>query len=154
MTSRFLVKARAGWLLGIVLLGAGLLSLLYMSALLSWQVTGRLETGAWVPLPAALLFQADAAPRFLPEFPPAWLAAVEAWPQLRGALLWGLQGLHAGLVFALPGAALAVLGVLMTRRRAALLSTEARRQEDRLRRLRQYRDNSRREPFIGRGTGM
>jgi hypothetical protein len=42
----------------------------------------------------------------------------------------------------------------MTRRRAALLSTEARRQEDRVRRLRQYRDNSRREPFIGRGTGM
>lgn len=145
MTFRFVRKARAARLLGMALVLAGLVSLLCISALVSWQITARVDTGTWVPLPAALLFDGQAAPRFLPEAPAAWVAALRAWPQLMELL----GRMHVGLLFALPGALLGGLGAFMVIRQRDLVRLERQRAEDRLRRVPLYRDSARREPFIG-----
>jgi hypothetical protein len=148
MTFRFVRKARAARLLGMALVLGGLASLLYVSALVSWQITARMETGAWVALPAALLFDAQALPGFLPALPAAWLAALQAGP-LGDAVFGLLHRIHVGLVFALPGALLGALGVLTVIRQRTILRLELQRVEDRLRRVAVYRDSARREPYIG-----
>jgi hypothetical protein len=145
MTFRFVRKARAARLLGMALVLAGLACLLYVSALVSWQITARMETGAWVPLPAALLFDGQAGPRFVPELPAAWLAMLQAWPPIMEIL----QRLHIGLLFALPGALLGGLGAYMVVSQRNILRLELQRAEDRLRRVAVYRESARREPYIG-----
>jgi hypothetical protein len=67
--------------------------------------------------------------------------------------------LHVGLVFALPGLAVMALGVLSALRQKAVIRAHKQREEDRLRRARDYRGggsgadawDGRREPFIGSG---
>lgn len=154
----FVFRVRAVRLFGISLVLAGLLLGLCSSTVFSWQVSARLQGGSWVPLPLSILFEdratlpaAKAArlPEFLPELGPSWLADLEAWPIADAIVMALLNKLSIGLVLAVCGVAVAALGALVARRQKARLHAAKRRREDRLRRLRQYRDNSRVEPFIG-----
>lgn len=154
----FVLKASAVRLFGIGLVLAGLFLGLCSSTVFSWQVSARLQGGSWVPLPLSILFQdratlpaAKAArlPDFLPELGPSWLADLEAWPIAEAIVTALLDKLSIGLVLALCGVAVAALGALIARRQKARLHAVKRRREDRLRRVRQYRENSRVEPFIG-----
>jgi ABC-type Fe3+ transport system permease subunit len=138
MTSPFL--RRAVWLFGAGLVVAGLLLLLNLVALLFWQFgTSKSEAlGATLRFVDHSLLRpaiVDPVLTLLPEVPPAWLTS-----------------LHIAMVVALLGVALASLGVLIARRQTARISVEKRRVEDRLRRVHQYRDATRLEPFIGPGT--
>ena len=130
-----LLRARAAWLFGIVLALAGALPVLYFLALLGWQFARHLQAGSWVALPASLLFTDHSFPVYQP-------------------VTWFLDRLHVGLVFAVPGLALMALGALMAIRQTAVVRSEKRLREDRLRRVRvrQYRGEADRlEPFIGPG---
>ncbi len=158
----FVLRARAVRLFGVGLVLAGLFLGLCSSTVFSWQVSARLQGGSWVPLPLSILFQdratlpaAKAArlPEFLPELGPSWLADLEAWPIAEEIVMALLDKLSIGLVLALCGFAVAALGALIARRQKARLHAARRRQEDWLRRVRQYRDNSRVEPFIGPHIG-
>lgn len=137
MTSWFVLRARAVWLFGIGLVLAGLLPLLYFIALLFWQSSkpgsGFLDaTLSFVD--RSLLGAAKVGPvvDFLPEFPSAWLT-----------------GLQIKLVLAVLGVVLTALGVLIARRKMAVIRLEKWQRQDRLRRVQRYRDSSRLEPFIG-----
>ena len=135
MTSSFL--RRAVWLFGAGLVVAGLLLLLNFVALLFWQFgTPKSEAlGATLRFVDHSLLRpaiVDPVLTLLPEVPPAWLTS-----------------LHIAMVVALLGVALGSLGVLIAR--SARISVEKRR-ENRLRRVHQYRDAARLEPFIGPGT--
>lgn len=89
---------------------------------------------------------------FFPQFPTAWLMNAEAWlPAYK--VPWFLADLLPGLAFALLGLGAMALGALIAKRQAAALDAERRRVEDGLRRVHQYRDGSRLEPFIGPGEG-
>ena len=141
---------RLKWL-GAGLACVGTLLLLYACALLAWQYASRIETGAWVALPANVVFAAQTgklAPiaAFVPDLPAAW----------RGehiAVTWVLEHLHIGVPFAVIGVILLAIGALMTSRQNAIIRMEERAAADRLRRVRlgQYGDPDRREPYIGPG---
>jgi hypothetical protein len=141
-----LLKARTVFSFAVVLVVAGLGAVLYFVALFVWQIALRVQAGSWVPFPATLLFSEHSL-AFIPEFP--W-AAPEALASI-------LDRLHLGLVFALPGLAAMALGVLVALRQKALIRALTQREEDRLRRVRDYRRegsaadawDGRREPFIG-----
>lgn len=142
------MKTRIVVLFDLGLVVAGLLLVLYFVALLAWQISSLFQAGSWVALPATLLFSEHSF-AFVPEFP--WAA-----PK---ALAWVLERMHLGLVFAVPGSAVMALGALGALRQMALIRARKQRNEDRLRRVRDYRrDESRadtvdgrREPFIGSG---
>lgn len=128
---------------------AGALALLYACTLLAWQYATRITTGTWVALPVDIVFTAQTgktAPiaSFLPDLPAAWIGQ-------HPGLAWMLEKVHIGLPFALAGAALLLIGVLMVLRQSELLRMEERVAADRLRRVRlgQYGDLERREPYIG-----
>jgi hypothetical protein len=136
MTSSFL--RRAVWLFGAGLVVAGLLLLLNFVTLLFWQFGTSKSEALGVTLrfvDHSLLRPAIVDPvlTLLPEVPPTWLTS-----------------LHIAMVVALLGVALGSLGVLIAR--SARISVEKRRVEDRLRRVHEYRDAARLEPFIGPGT--
>ena len=143
-----LLKARTVFFFAAVLLVAGVVPVLYFLALFVWQIVALFQAGSWVPLPATLLFTEHSL-AFIPGFP--WAA-----PK---ALAWSLDRLHLGLVFALPGLAVMALGILGALRQKAVIRAHKEREEDRLRRLRDYRRedsaadawDGRREPFIGPG---
>jgi membrane associated rhomboid family serine protease len=114
----FVVKARAVWLLGLVLTTAGVFAVLYAAVL---------------PFVPAL------DPRsFLPELPFASLA---------------MKLIHVSAACAVLGALAGVAGVFLSHRQTVLLRMERRRAEDRLRRVKVYRDDEladgRLEPFFG-----
>jgi hypothetical protein len=142
------LKARTALFFAVALVVAGLVPVLYFMALFVWQVAALFLAGSWIPLPATLLFTGHSL-AFIPEF--SWAA-----PQGLAAIL---DRLHLGLVFALPGLAVMALGLLSALRQKAMLRANKQREEDRLRRMRDYRrDDSgpdardgRREPFIGSG---
>lgn len=67
-------------------------------------------------------------------------------------LAWAGEGRYVALAAALAGVTLGSLGVFVVRRQAVRIAVEKRRAEDRLRRVHQYRESGRREPFIGRDT--
>ena len=153
-----LLKIRTVLMAGVVLVVAGLLPVLYFAVLLVWQIAAFFQTGSWVALPATLLFTdhslvqaGKAAPvlPFIPEFPWAGHQAI--------ALI--LDRLHVGLAFALVGIAAMALGALGALRQMAVIRDRKQRDEDRLRRVREYRreDNriepvdERMEPYIGSG---
>ena len=140
MTSSFLLRARAVWLFGAGLVIAGLLPLLYLAALLFWQFAtpGSRVLGAVVRFVDQSLLRpgiADPVLSLLPQLPPAWPTS-----------------LHIAMAAALLGVALGSLGMLIARWQAVRINVERRRMEDRLRRVRQYRDASRLEPYIGPGN--
>jgi membrane protein implicated in regulation of membrane protease activity len=72
---------------------------------------------------------------WLPPLPPAWLTT-----------------LNVAAAIALAAVALGGLGVLLARRQSELMRRERMRREDRLRRVHLYRDEARREPFLGPGA--
>ena len=137
MTSWFVLRARAVWLFGIGLVLAGLLPVLYFIANLFWQPekpgSGFLDAILSL-VDRSLLGAAKVGPvlDFLPGFPSAWLT-----------------GLQIKLVLAVLGAVLTALGVLIARRKMAVIRLEKWQSQDRLRRVQRYRDSSRLEPFIG-----
>jgi len=143
-----LLRIRTVLVSGVALVVAGLLPVLYFVALLVWQIISFFQAGSWVALPATLLFKQHSLP-FIPEFPWAGHQAV--------ALI--LDRLHIGLVFALVGIALMALGALSALRQIAVIRARKQREEDRVRRVRDYRreDNriapidERMEPYIGSG---
>ncbi|HEX6265438.1 MAG TPA: hypothetical protein VFZ81_00915 [Burkholderiales bacterium] len=138
MTSSFLLRARAVWLFGTGLVIAGLLLLLYFVALLFWQFAtpGSQTLGAVLQFVDRSLLRPGIVDPVLGLLPaPAWLTS-----------------LHIAMAAALLGVALGSLGMLIVRWQAARISVERRRVQDRLRRVHQYRDASRLEPFFGPGT--
>lgn len=62
-----------------------------------------------------------------------------------------LSQLHAGLVIAMAGFAVMMLGATIARRQLPVLAAAARQREDGLRRAHQYYDGERIEPYIGPG---
>lgn len=139
---------RLRWL-GAGLACAGALLVLYACALVAWQYAMRIETGAWVSLPANVMFAAQTgklAPisAFLPDLPAAWLGD-------NVAVAWTFERFHIGVPFAALGLFLLPAGVLMVVRQNELLRIEERAAADRMRRVRlgQYGDPERREPYIG-----
>lgn len=88
-----------------------------------------------------------------------WLAgmllAAAGLAVLAGAIALAYLQLYATLPvaagFAMLGVALGSLGVLLVRRQAERLRLERMRREDRLRRVRLYREAARQEPCLGEG---
>jgi hypothetical protein len=140
------MNARFRIMLGVALTLAGLVAVGYFIALFAWQITSLFQAKPWVALPASLLFTEHSF-AFVPRLP--WAA-----PE---ALGWILATVHVGLVFAIPGLAVMAYGVLTTLRQLALINALKKREEDRLRRLSDYRRgelhtepfDGRREPYIG-----
>lgn len=147
------MKARTALVFAMGLTAGGLALVLYFAALFAWQLTAAFQAGgAWVPLPATLLFadqslleagKAAAVLPYIPEFP---------WTAHRSVTVV-LERLHVGLLFGLLGAALMARGLLSVSRWTAALRADRQRHADRLRRVADYRraDTSidgRREPFI------
>ncbi len=149
------MKAWFALLFAAVVVIAGVMPVLYCVALLAWQVSVLAQTGSWVALPATLLFsdhallQGGKAARvlaFIPQWP--WAA--------HDTVTWILGRVHVGLVPALVGLAVMALGMLGVLRQRAAIRAGKQRDEDRLRRVRDYRreedaSDGRREPFIGSG---
>jgi hypothetical protein len=163
-----LLKARMVLFFAAVLVVAGLLPVLYFVALFVWQLGTLFLAGSWVALPATLLFSdhallaaGKAAPvlAFIPEFPWAWLMNPDALLPVHQAVAWMLGGVHVGIVFALIGLAVMAFGALGVLRQKAVIRAHQQQEEDRLRRMRDYRQEGggpgafegRREPFIGPG---
>ena len=135
MTSWFVLRARAVWLFGIGLVLAGLLPVLYFIALLFGQSSkpgSAFLDATLLFVDRSLLGAAKVGPvlDFLPELPSAWLT-----------------GLQIKLVLGVLGVVLTVLGVLIARRKMAVIRLEKWERQDRLRRLQRYRDSDRSEPF-------
>jgi len=163
-----LLKARTTLLYGVALVVAGLVPVLYFMALLVWQISALFHAGSWVALPATLLFTdhsvlqaGKAAPvlAFIPQFPWAWLMSPDSLLPVHMAVTWMLDRVHVGVVFALVGLAVMAVGALSALRQMAMIRDRKQRDQDRLRRVRDYRRedsradalDGRREPFIGSG---
>jgi len=147
MNARFLLlKKKTLFLFAVALALAGAVPVLYFVGLFAWQLGTLFLTKSWVALPASLLFTGQAF-AFVPRF------AIAAPQALAQALDW----VHLGLVFAIPGAAVMAYGALGALRQVEAMRTIKQREEDRLRRLNDYRRaempsepfDGRREPFIG-----
>jgi hypothetical protein len=164
-----LLKRKTVLLVGVALVVAGLVPVLYFLALFTWQFATLFQAGSWVALPATLLFidhsllqagKADPVLSFVPQFPWAWLTSPESLLPAHTAVTWILGRVHLGLVFALVGLSIMGLGIVLALRQRAAIRAEKQRKEDRLRRVRDYRHESsrpdnvdgRREPFIGSGA--
>ena len=126
MTSS-LRKARAGWLFSAGLMALGVLAVLNLFAFVVWRFGGVQSPVLNVVVEPLL--------ELVALLPPTRLTA-----------------LHAAAALALVGVALGLLGVLVARRQAARIGLEKQRAQDRLRRVHLYRDDGRREPFIGTGS--
>lgn len=127
MPSWFEVKARSVWVLGVALVLAGLVPVI--SFVLH-----------------SLLPGAAAALGSVPQFSAPGLAELQA--SLPAKKLTLAEGQLPGLVFAVLGVALMAIGQLLVHRQKAALHAVQRRREDRLRRVRAYRE-ARVEPFLG-----
>jgi len=159
-----MLKPRTMLFSAAVLVVAGLVPVLYFAGLVAWQISALVQAGSWVPLPAMLLFtnhslaeagKAAPALAFIPELPWAWLMSPESWLPAHTTVTWILGRLHVGLAFAVVGLAAMALGALGAFRQVAAIRAHRQRDEDRLRRVRDYlRDgpvdsiDGRREPFI------
>jgi hypothetical protein len=142
-------KARMGYLFAVVLVLAGLVPVIYFLVLLGWQVSASIQADHWVALPLTLVFSAHSL-ALLPKF--SWVAPP--------AVALVLDYVHVGLIPAVLGALLIALGVPRALREKALIRTYKQRNQDRVRRIDDYRrDESRieplderREPYIGTGA--
>lgn len=128
MGSSFLFRTRAYRLFGGGLVLAGSLTLAYLVTLVLWQF-GSLKSEV---LGTTLRSVDHSLLGLLPALPAAWTGSLDI-----------------AIGLAVLGVALGSLGVLIVSRQAARISKEQRRVEERLRRVRLYRDDARREPFIG-----
>ena len=137
---------RATRLLGLVLARVGLAPLLYALGLIAWQGFTWLHTGAWVALPARLLFDPSLLARpelgaiapFIPSFDWGWAnhpRTLVLASKLLGVLL---DRVHLGVYAALAGYALIELGREITARQAYVLEWQAQQRADRLRRAALY----------------
>ena len=134
---------------------AGLAPVLYFAGLVAWQVFTVFQRGSWVPLPASLLLT-DHSFAFLPALGWAWLMSPDSLVPLHTALMWPLSKVHAGAIFALVGLGMVALGAIRAYGHYAALLALRQRTDDRLRRVRNYRNDpvdassfdGRREPFI------
>jgi hypothetical protein len=152
-------KARtAFWLAGLVVL-IGLVPVLYFLALAGWQWSASLQAGKWIALPLSLAFSdhsllqtAQAAPvlPYIPQLP--WIAT----PPVAAML----ARVHVALIPALLGLLIIALGSLRALRQRAVMRALKQDNEDRVRRIRDYRRDDtqiepideRREPYIGTGS--
>jgi hypothetical protein len=148
MNARFHVKTRALWLFGAALVLVGGLLVLQLVALLVWQYSVALETRAWPRLPLVFVFSdhsqlSAATARFLPvipEFPWSWLRDSENGSSVMHVLAtWLLDKVHIGLVPALLGVAIMIIGGIIAIRQKDMLGAAKRHDEDRRRRVREYR---------------
>lgn len=122
-------KARAAEVLGIMLVLAGFIPVVLFAL-------GSL-------MPAA---EASTMLGFLPTLPSDWLSTAETW--LRAHRIRWMP--PAGLVAALPGVLVMVLGAAIAKRQVPVLDAIHARQEDARRRLRLYRGEAERvEPTLG-----
>jgi hypothetical protein len=157
-----LLKARTLLLCSAGVVSLGLAPVMYLLGLVAWQLDTRLETGAWIGLPAALVFSDRAllqgghvAPvlAFIPHFDWAW-STNEVGAQI-------LSKLHVGLIPALIGCGVMAVGISGVLRQRVLIRIHKDRKKDPVRRIDDYRreasrveagDGGRREPFIGAGN--
>jgi hypothetical protein len=124
---------------GVVILG--LAPLAYVVGLVAWQIHTRLETGAWIALPAALLF-ADRAPLpFIPHLDWTW--------RTHEVVARILSELHIGVIPGLVGCAVTAVGISSLLRQRILIRIQKERKKNPIQRLDDYRSEGRREPFIG-----
>jgi hypothetical protein len=143
----------ASLVFSVSLIVAGLVPVAYFLALAAGQLTLSIQGGKWIALPVTLAFSdhallatGKAAPllSFIPQFP--WIATPTVTPFL--------DKVHIALVPALLGLALVTLGVLRILRHKALVRAIQQREDDRIRRMEDYRRDGgdfidgRREPFI------
>ena len=131
---------------------AGIAPVLYLIGLVAWQVDMRLDTGAWIALPAALAF-AERAPLYAGELAPI-LAFIPHFTQLthidwtwasHEAVAQILRHLHIGALPGVLGCAMLAAGISGVRRQAVLIRIHKQRRKEPLRTL----DDPRREPVIG-----
>jgi hypothetical protein len=148
MNAWFHVKTRAVWLFGAALVLVGGLLVLQLVALLVWQYSVALETRAWPRLPLVFVFSDHsqlpaAAARLLsviPEFPWSWLRDSENGSSVMHVLAtWLLDKVHIGLVPALLGVAIMLIGGIIAIRQKDMLGAAKRHDEDRRRRVWEYR---------------
>jgi hypothetical protein len=125
MNSSIVRRAKAARLFGFLVMLAGFLPILWfvVQSVLVNGGTGR-------------------APGVLPRF--------DGWPALEKLALIPHQ-LHAGLVIAVVGFAVMMLGAALARRQVPVLEAAERQRAEGLRRAAQYDDGERIEPFIGPG---
>jgi hypothetical protein len=135
---------------------AGLMPVLYLLALLGWQVAGIFLWGTWVPLSAALLFlgepaSAGKAAAVLPFIP--YIPGVHVTNSVAVMILGKL---HVAVIPALLGCAIVARAMLAILRQRARIRAAKQRVEDRVRRIDDYRRtigenpfDERREPYIG-----
>lgn len=152
-----LLRARTLLLFYAMLVPVALLPVLYFLALVAWQMSTRLKTGAWLQLPATLVFSdyalkadkvAEVLP-YIPHFASPWSADE--------VVVTILDKLHVGLIPALLGSIIILLGVLGVWQQRERIRLVRQWRQDRLRRTRDYRHDTgrkletddRREPFIG-----
>jgi len=119
---------RAARLLGIALMLAGFLPVLIFTL-------GSLLPGA----------EASEMLALLPSLPSDWLSTAEAWLRAH-RIAWAPQ---AGLVFALPGILVMMLGAIIAKRQSPALQAMHARKEDARRRVPLYREMERVEPTLG-----
>lgn len=160
MNAWFQLRAWAISLLGVLLALVGVLLVLQLAALLLWQYGVALESRAWPRLPAGLLFTdhsqlaaSKAAPflPFIPEVPWPWLSDPSNSSGTHTAAAWLLDKLHVGLLPALVGVLITLAGGNIALRQIHALAAARRRNQDRLRRVGQYR-NEQQDPAIARET--
>ena len=160
-----LLKARTVFLLATIVVLAGIAPLLYFVSLLVWQIATSVLAGSWVALPATLAFtdhallqNGKAAPvlAYLPQLPWDWLMKPETLLPLHEVVSGLLGRIHVGLPFGLFGMGVIALGFLFVLRQKYAIREAKRRNEDRLRRIDDYRrdtsgadPDARREPYIG-----
>jgi hypothetical protein len=149
-----LLGARTRLFFAGVLVLVGSLPVLYLLALLGWQVAGIFLWGTWVPLSAALLFlgepaaagKAAAVLPFIPHIPGVHVT--------NAAAAGILAKLHVAVIPALVGGAIVARAMLAILRQRARIRAARQRIEDRVRRIEDYRRgenffDDRREPYLG-----
>jgi hypothetical protein len=154
-TRSALRKSRtAFWLAGLVVV-IGLAPVIYFVALSGWQWSTSIQAGKWIALPLTLAFSdhslrqaGRAAPvlPYIPELP--WIATPPVAKILDRA--------HVALIPALLGVLIMTLGVTRALRQRAVVRALRQHNEDRVRRIQDYRREDtrieRREPYIGTGS--
>ncbi len=155
MNPWFHMKTGMAWLLGAALALAGTLLVLQLAALLAWQYSVALGTRSWPQLPVTLVFADHAkvsatTAQFLPvipEVPWSWLRNPQNADTLPHTAATSVLGaLHVGLIPALLGLFLTYLGIKLIRRQKQRYAVAQREKDDRLRRVRAYRRETRTEP--------
>lgn len=160
MDTSFQLKTWAIRLFGILLALVGLLLVLQLLALLLWQYTVAVETRSWPQLPVALLFADHSqlagkpvAPflQFVPELRWRWIQDAKNPSAMHAVATWLLDKVHIGVAPALLGALIAWAGGMVWFRRKNVLADAKQRNQDRLRRVGEYRKDEQASLSVDRG---